>query len=547
MAALDEIDWVQLRSVPRPPSAPAPDPAPAQLMAGLTASHAEMLAGGNGGPAAFAVAWLRIPGEEHMRFLVGGCPRLPLLGEAAACSGGEVPVLYPPGATGARLPGGQVTGLLSGMAHWTRCLGQPDALLMPEPERRHERGDRSGRGSLDDYAAHLSGPFAWLVVAQPLSRAAVEGQRTQLADRIPLLRRKENSELDRLDLERAQARYRELTRARAAGMWNVTVLVGGTTSMEMKRAAGLLCGASQREDLPYGLLPQDVSGSLEDVWQAPVDASEDGQSPFAASGEMVAALARPPARELPGIRLVTPHRFDVTPEVATDGLVLGEVIDAAYRGAGSFRVPTSTLNRHGFICGATGSGKSQTTRSILESLSKTPVPIPWLVVESAKAEYARMAGRLGSTDKVLVIRPGALDAPPASLNPLEPEPGFELQSHADLVRALFLAAFEANEPFPQVLSRAVTECYQEAGWDLVTSEPRPTYKPKYYDDDDDVPVRRRYPTLGDLQATAQRVVENIGYGKEVAAYVRGLVDVRIGSLRQGTPGRFFEGGHPHDK
>jgi hypothetical protein len=106
MAALDEIDWVQLRSVPRPPSAPGPDAAPAHLMAGLTASHAEMLAGGNGGPAAFAVAWLRIPGEEQLRFLVGGCPRLPLLGEAALRSGGEVPVLYPPGATGARLPGG---------------------------------------------------------------------------------------------------------------------------------------------------------------------------------------------------------------------------------------------------------------------------------------------------------------------------------------------------------------------------------------------------------------------------------------------------------
>src|SRR4051812_3884117 len=100
MSALDGIDWGQILSFSRPPLPPAPDAAPAQLLAGLMASHAEMLAGGNGEPAAFAVAWLRVPGEEQLRFLVGGCPRVPLLGEAALRSGGEVPVLYPPGATG---------------------------------------------------------------------------------------------------------------------------------------------------------------------------------------------------------------------------------------------------------------------------------------------------------------------------------------------------------------------------------------------------------------------------------------------------------------
>jgi uncharacterized protein len=41
-------------------------------------------------------------------------------------------------------------------------------------------------------------------------------------------------------------------------------------------------------------------------------------------------------------------------------------------------------------------------------------------------------------------------------------------------------------------------------------------------------------------------VEHIGYGPEVTADVRGFIDVRLGSLRLGTPGRFFEGGHPVD-
>jgi uncharacterized protein len=50
------------------------------------------------------------------------------------------------------------------------------------------------------------------------------------------------------------------------------------------------------------------------------------------------------------------------------------------------------LNRHVFVCGATGSGKSQTVRHLLESAARTG--IPWLVIEPAKAEYRLMAARL---------------------------------------------------------------------------------------------------------------------------------------------------------
>ena len=66
--------------------------------------------------------------------------------------------------------------------------------------------------------------------------------------------------------------------------------------------------------------------------------------------------------------------------------------------------------------------------------------------------------------------------------------GFPLQTHIDLVRALFLAAFEAEEPFPQILSRALTECYQGLGWDLVLS------KPKNQD------ITPKYPDLGNIQS-----------------------------------------------
>jgi DNA helicase HerA-like ATPase len=253
---------------------------------------------------------------------------------------------------------------------------------------------------------------------------------------------------------------------------------------------------------------------------------------------LVAALARPPVREVPGVRFVVRPEFDVTPETTTGagGVPLGQVLDRNRTDVGVLSVPLDSLNRHTFVCGATGAGKSQTVRGLLASA--TTAGLPWLVVEPAKAEYRLMAARLPDAE-VVAIRPGDVDAIAAGINPLEPAKdadgrAFPLQTHADLVRALFLAAFESDEPFPQVLAAALTRCYEQLGWDLALGEPRT------------LGTTPRYPTLVDLQAAAEEVVTEIGYGKEITDNVRGFIRVRLSSLRLGTTGRFFEGGHPID-
>ena len=110
-----------------------------------------------------------------------------------------------------------------------------------------------------------------------------------------------------------------------------------------------------------------------------------------------------------------------------------------------------------------------------------------------------------------------------------------MQAHIDMVRALFLAAFDADEPFPQIIAQALQRVYEANGWDVVTggrlagavAEPA-------------------VPTLAQLQRAALEVIGEVGYGRELQADVRGFVDVRLRSLRIGSAGRFFEGGHPAD-
>ncbi len=188
------------------------------------------------------------------------------------------------------------------------------------------------------------------------------------------------------------------------------------------------------------------------------------------------------------------------------------------------------------MTGATGAGKSQTVRHLLAGLSRAG--LPWLAIEPVKAEYPGMAGRLaglGPAGAVTVLNPADPEAIGVSVNPLAPERGYPVQAHIDMVRALFLAAFDAEEPFPQIIAQALQRVYEANGWDVVTGGPLPG-----------AAAGPAVPTLAQLQRAALEVIGEVGYGRELQADVRGFVDVRLRSLRIGSAGRFFEGGHPAD-
>ena len=526
---LNGLDAYRITQIPRRPRSarvPQPvDPGRKPRIAALVAAYHAAL-GGAAGAEAVAFGWLRPGCGDPVQLLAAGASLVGSRREQEAL------LTLPGGARARPLAGGTLAGLMSELPCWRAIGGISDGLLADD---EHRAGTPAGPGgpSLEEcLLAVWPGPFGWLLVAEAVGAAEARDLADALTDA-------------------------ELRRGMSTGLWRVRLLAGGSDSDAASRVAGLACASADLTGLPYVIAPlPGPAVSLRELLEDPATASPGGAavlgSPLVASTELVAALARPPEREIPGVRLTSGPDFDVTQELGAqesgalesgperEAITVGEVLDRDRRPAGRLVLPLGSLSRHAFVCGATGSGKSHTIRALLEAAAWAG--IPWLVLEPAKAEYRLMAERLAvgaPTGLVVRIRPGESDAIAAGLNPLEPASDaegrrFPLQTHADFVKALFIASFGAPEPAAQVLGAALRRAYEEAGWDLALGEPLVA---------DPNP---RYPALADLQRAAEQLGREAGYGQRGADDVLGFIGVRLAGLRLGTVGRFVEGGHRLD-
>ena len=522
---LTALDAYRITEIPRRPgpgeTGASPglpnDPGRTQRLAALIAAYHA----GAGDSSALALGWVRHRAGGPVQFLAAGP------GLIGSQDDREVLLTLPGGARAEPLARGALATLMAELPSW-RAIG---GLRLAAGRRTGQRPPPSLEECL---LAVWPGAFGWLLVAEPVGSDEIGAMAEQAGPSPGQARR---------------LRHDELRQGRSTGLWRVRLAAGGADADAAARVAGLVCASADLAELPYAVAPADghargLPELMQDAGLAPAGRDAAAGYPWYASTELVAALARPPEREIPGVRLVLYPDFDVTQEPAAAGreaIAVGEVLDRGRRPAGPLLLPLDSVNRHVLVCGATGTGKSQTVRALLESATRAG--IPWLVVEPAKAEYrlmaGRISGRLAGTAEVVRIRPGDSDAIAAGLNPLEPAPDaegrrFPLQTHADLVTALFTGSFRSAEPFGPVLSAALTRVYEDAGWDLalgekIAADPNPGY-----------------PRLADLQRAAVRILREGGYSERLTDDVLGFVKVRLSSLRLGTTGRFLEGGHQLD-
>jgi DNA helicase HerA-like ATPase len=217
------------------------------------------------------------------------------------------------------------------------------------------------------------------------------------------------------------------------------------------------------------------------------------------------------------------------------------------RPLGPVNVARDVLNRHCFITGMSGSGKSNTAvQIILEAYNK--LGVPFMVLEPAKAEYRQLARAPELQGKMRVFAiggeadagttPGAstsgsqgAESLPFRLNPLAFVPGVPLGRHIDLLKAVFNASFPMFAGMSYVLEEAIIEVYTERGWSLYTS--RNEFLDERAGQDEQAALM---PSLQDLHDKIEVVLERKKYGAEIAQNMGAALRSRLKSLLVGNRG-----------
>ena len=180
------------------------------------------------------------------------------------------------------------------------------------------------------------------------------------------------------------------------------------------------------------------------------------------------------------------------------------------------RLPERELNRHVFISGMTGSGKTNTVHHLLSVMGD----FPYLVIEPVKGEYHSLPGVKSYTltagsDKSLC------------LNPFWFPRGASLQYHIDYLKQIISSAFDLYAAMPNILEQCLIRVYQHCGWDFIKNTNR--YQALL---DDEL----LYPTFSDLCAEVDRYLNDAKFGDELKGNYRGALLSRLQSFTSGPKG-----------
>ncbi len=298
------------------------------------------------------------------------------------------------------------------------------------------------------------------------------------------------------------------------GMWHSWILFAAETPAVTHIGSGLLTSAfAGRRSLPhpFRISPCD-----------PVAQSKLGCTDLPTS--LLSQLAHLPSIEAPGYRITRDRSFSESlPPTATSPLSLGKLVTIGGSRGSVVEIEAEDLIRHAFITGITGSGKTCTCQSLLVQLWKRH-RIPFWVIEPAKREHRNLK-RISGMEETLVFTLGDEREAPFRVNILQVPPGVPVQTHIDLLRTLFQAAFAGlYPPLPYLLEQALIESYESLDWDLAT---------------DVGDSNRSCPRLEDLYRHACLVAERAGYDPEVTQNVRTALKVRLGSLLIGAKGKLL--------
>lgn len=238
----------------------------------------------------------------------------------------------------------------------------------------------------------------------------------------------------------------------------------------------------------------------------------------------LAMIAGLPRKEVPGVRLREEVEFGLNctpPKRPEDRIALGRMVQSGKVTKMPVYLDKNVLDKHIFVAGVTGSGKTTTCQNILLRSN-----LPFLVIEPAKSEYRIMKNQV--TD-LLVFTLGDDQAAPFRMNPFAFLPEEGISAHVDMIKASMEAAFDMEAAIPQLIERALYRCYEDYGWDVRTGENN-TFQDPF------ASTVCAFPTLSDLLAKIEAVVDEQGFDQRLKNDYIGSIRARLQSLTLGAKG-----------
>lgn len=280
--------------------------------------------------------------------------------------------------------------------------------------------------------------------------------------------------------------------------------------------------------LPFGSFPKEITDNELKAHSAL--SQYISKEKFFALGNWIttnelAMVAGLPKKDVVGLELKEEIEFGlninntVLPE---NRMEIGKLIQSGNIIDNSVFLDKSNLDKHIFITGVTGSGKTTTCQNILEASNK-----PFLVIEPAKTEYRILREKYPD---LLVFTLGKDTVAPFRMNPFEFFPHESITSRVDMIQASIEASFDMEAAIPQIIESAIYQCYEDYGWNISNN------KNKYYGDhafDDGVYA---FPTLSDLINKVEEVVDQQGFDTRLRNDYIGSIKARLQGLLVGAKG-----------
>lgn len=333
-----------------------------------------------------------------------------------------------------------------------------------------------------------------------------------------------------------------------SGYWETSITFATQDKISSDILAGTFAGELSK---PNGKLlppPRIYLDSLEEkVLFIPKVSSSNSLFPKSLASyitsEELSLVSSPPVESIPGYEIQKMPTLALSDIGSKSEMILGSIADHGnpIRDTKLY-LSKNDLNKHLFVCGLTGSGKTTTVKHILKDLVQKE-GTPFLVLESAKRDYRQLLANEVFKDNLNIFTIGDATVSPIRFNPFYIQEGVHPLEHIDYLKAIFNASFSLYGPMPSIVEKCLHAIYIKKGWDLTLGT-----HPNFIDKNGDYDGGRYqfdehyycFPTLTDLKDEVDRYIKTeLDYKGELRDNIRTAIIVRLESLCVGAKGLMF--------